>query len=98
MALLVSSILCGACVDNAFHGLQMGNGNRIRMAPSYCGNKLMKLPSLDGGSWVDLFGLAILARLIAPLFHFPPMNAAEAGTWAATIASFSFYNTNGPKT
>lgn len=57
----------------------------------------MKLPSLDGGSWVDLFGLAILVRLLAPLFHLPAMNAAEAGTWAATIASFAYSNTGTPK-
>lgn len=57
----------------------------------------MKLPSLDGGSWVDMFGVVVLIRLLAPLFHLPAMNAAEAGTWAATISSFAYYNTNGPK-
>jgi hypothetical protein len=55
----------------------------------------MRLPSLDGGSWVDLFGVAILLRLLAPLFHLPPMNGAEAGTWAATIASFAATNIGG---
>jgi hypothetical protein len=57
----------------------------------------MKLPSLDGGSWVDLFGLVMLVRLIAPLFHLPPMTMAEAGTWGATIASFAATHIGGPK-
>jgi hypothetical protein len=57
----------------------------------------MKMPSLDGGSWVDLFGTVMLVRLLAPLFHLPPMNVAEAGTWAATIASFAATNIGGPK-
>lgn len=57
----------------------------------------MKLPSLDGGSWVDMFGLVILIRLLAPLFYLPPMNAAEAGIWAATVASFAATNIGGPK-
>lgn len=55
----------------------------------------MKLPSLDGGSWVDLFGVVILARLLGPLFHLPPMTAAEAGTWASTIAAFAYSNRPG---
>lgn len=57
----------------------------------------MKLPSLDGGSWVDLFGLVFLVRLLGPLFHLPAMNTAEAGVWGATIASFAYSN-GGPKT
>jgi len=57
----------------------------------------MRLPSLDGGSWVDMFGVVMLVRLLAPLFHLPAMNAAEAGTWAATIASFAATNIGGPK-
>ena len=57
----------------------------------------MRLPSLDGGSWVDLFGVVMLVRLIAPLFRFPPMTMAEAGIWGATIASFAATNIGGPK-
>jgi len=53
--------------------------------------------SLDGGTWVDLFGVVFLVRLLAVLFHFPPLTMAEAGIWGTTIASFSWYNTNGPK-
>ena len=52
---------------------------------------------LNGGDFVDLFGVVMLIRLLAPLFHMPPMNAAEAGTWAATIASFAATNIGGPK-
>lgn len=57
----------------------------------------MKLPSFDGGIWVDLFGIVMLLRLLGPLFHFPPMTAAEAGVWAATIASFAASNIGGTK-
>ena len=59
---------------------------------------MFKLPSLDGGSWVDLFGLVMLVRLIAVMFHFPALSMAEAGLWAATITSFAYSNTNGPRT
>jgi len=56
------------------------------------------MPKLDGGTWVDMFGVVILIRLILPLFHFPPMTYAEAGIWGTTIASFAYSNTgNGPK-
>lgn len=58
----------------------------------------MRLPSLDGGSWIDIFGVVVLVRLIAPLFHFAPMTMAEAGVWSATIASFAATNIGGPKT
>lgn len=52
---------------------------------------------IDGGQWVDLFGIVFLIRLLAPLFHLPAMNAPEAGIWGCTIASFAYSNTGGPK-
>jgi hypothetical protein len=52
---------------------------------------------ISGNQWVDVFGMVVLARLIAPLFHLPPMNMAEAGVWSATIASFAATNIGGPK-
>lgn len=55
------------------------------------------MKSLDGGSWVDLFGVVFLIRLIASLFHCPPLTNAEAGLWMATIASFAATNISGPK-
>lgn len=55
------------------------------------------MQSLSGGSWVDLFGAVVLIRLVAPLFHLPPMTYAEAGVWSATIASFAATNIGGPK-
>jgi hypothetical protein len=57
----------------------------------------MKLPSLDGGSWVDLFGIVIILRLLAVFAHFPPLTLAEAGIWGTTIASFAASNIGGPK-
>jgi hypothetical protein len=52
---------------------------------------------LDGGEWVDLFGIVMLIRLIAPLFHMPPMTFPEAGIWGTTIASFAASNIGRPK-
>jgi hypothetical protein len=53
---------------------------------------------LQGGDFVDIFAVVFIARLIGPLFHLPAMNGAEAGMWAATIASFAASNIGGPKT
>lgn len=58
---------------------------------------MLKLPSLDGGSWVDLFGIIIILRLLAVLIHFPPLTMAEAGIWGTTICSFAVSNIGGPK-
>jgi hypothetical protein len=52
---------------------------------------------IKGGTWVDVFGAVILIRLIAPLFHLPPMTMAEAGVWGTTIVSFAATNIGGPK-
>jgi hypothetical protein len=53
--------------------------------------------NLDGGDWVDIFGVVILARVIAVFWHFPPLTMAEAGLWSVTIGSFAYSNTKGPK-
>lgn len=53
--------------------------------------------NFDGGQWVDLFGVVFIIRLMAVLWHFPPLTLAESGMWAATISSFAYSNTQGPK-
>jgi hypothetical protein len=53
---------------------------------------------LQGSTWVDLFGAVVLARLVSPMFHLPPMNPSEAAIWSATIASFAATKIGGPKT
>lgn len=53
--------------------------------------------TVGGGLYVDAFAIVMLLRLLGPLKGYPSMNAAEAGMWAATIAAFSYSNTNGPK-
>lgn len=53
--------------------------------------------SVSGGLYVDCFAVVMLLRLLGPLKGYPAMNPAEAGMWAATIAAFSYSNTNGPK-
>jgi hypothetical protein len=56
------------------------------------------MKSLDGGSWIDIFGVVILARIIAVFWHFPPLTVAEAGLWSCTISAFAMTNTfGGPK-
>jgi hypothetical protein len=55
-----------------------------------------RMKSLDGGTWVDLFGVIILARLIAVFFHFPPLTMQEAGLWSCTVGAFAYSN-HGPK-
>jgi len=52
---------------------------------------------LDGGDWVDLFGLVFIARLLAVLWGLPPLTLAEAGIWGTTIASFAASNIGKPK-
>jgi len=48
---------------------------------------------IDGGTWVDVFGLVFIIRLLAVLLHMPPVTMAEAGLWGATITSFAYSNT-----
>ena len=52
---------------------------------------------IDGGDWVDIFGIVFIIRLLAPLFHMPPLTYSEAGVWGTTIASFAYSNTGTPK-
>jgi len=53
------------------------------------------MKSLDGGSWVDLFGIVFLIRLVAAMFRFPPLTNAEAGLWMVTISAFAATNIGG---
>lgn len=48
--------------------------------------------NFDGGTWVDVFGLVFIIRLLAVLWHFPPLTMAEAGLWGVTIGSFAYSN------
>jgi hypothetical protein len=58
--------------------------------------QLQDLLSVDGGLYVDAMCLVIIARLIAVLFHCPPLTGSEAGLWGVTIATYG-YTTKGPK-
>jgi hypothetical protein len=58
--------------------------------------KLQEFLSVDGGLYVDAMCVVIIVRLLAVLFKFPPMTAAEAGLWAATIGTYG-YTSNRPK-
>jgi hypothetical protein len=53
--------------------------------------------SVDGGLYVDLMCITIIVRLIAVLFHFPPLTGAEAGLWAATIGTYGASQFKGPR-
>lgn len=52
--------------------------------------KIQELVSIDGGIYVDAMCLVMIVRLVAPLFGHAPMNAPEAGIWAATIGTFGY--------
>ncbi len=53
--------------------------------------------SLKGGTFVDLFAIVFLVRLLGPLKGLAALNPSEAGMWAATIAAFAATNIGGPK-
>ena len=57
---------------------------------------LQNLVSVKGRLFVDMFAVVMVVRLIAVLAGKPPLTAAEAGMWAATIATFGYSN-SGPK-
>ena len=52
---------------------------------------------LEGGTWVDIFGVVFIARLLAVLWGLPPLTLAEAGIWGTTISAFAYSNSQGPK-
>jgi len=52
--------------------------------------------TVRGDLYVDCFAIVMLLRLLGPFKGFPAMTPAEAGLWAATIASFAYSN-GGPK-
>ncbi len=58
-------------------------------------NDIQNILSLKGGLYVDAFAIVFLIRLLGPLKGLTPLNASEAGMWAATIAAFAY--SNGPK-
>lgn len=53
--------------------------------------------SVDGGLYLDLMCIVIVVRLLAVLKGYAPMTNAEAGIWAATIATFGASQFKGPK-
>lgn len=48
--------------------------------------------NVDGGTWVDIFGVVIIARLLAVMKGMPALTPAEASIWAATITSLAYTN------
>ena len=44
---------------------------------------------IKGGTFVDLFAVVFLVRLLGPLWHLPAINIAEATFWSATVESFA---------
>jgi len=57
---------------------------------------IQDLLSVDGGLYVDFMCVAVIIRLLAVLWRFPPMSNAEAGLWGVTIATYG-YTTKGGK-
>ena len=50
--------------------------------------KVQEFLAVDGGLYVDLMCIVIVGRLIAVLFHFPPLTPAEAGLLGGNNRSF----------
>ena len=46
-------------------------------------NVIQDAVQVKGGTWVDLFGLVMIARLLAPLKGMAPLNPSEAGVCGA---------------
>ena len=44
---------------------------------------------IKGGTFVDLFAVVFLVRLLAPLWHLPAINMSEATFWSMTIGAFA---------
>lgn len=61
-------------------------------------HKVQAFLSVDGGLYIDAMCLVILLRLLAVLKGYPPMTAAEAGLWGATICTYGYSQRGGPKT
>jgi uncharacterized protein (DUF2164 family) len=51
---------------------------------------------IKGGTFVDLFALVFLIRLLGPLWGLQGINISEATLWSATIGAFAISH-GGPK-
>lgn len=47
---------------------------------------------LDGGTYVDIFAIVFIARLLAPLWGYKPLTLGEASVWGSTIGAFGYSN------
>lgn len=59
--------------------------------------QLQEFLAVDGGLYVDIFALVVIARLLGVMFGFPPLTCNEASVWAATIATFGATQFKGPR-
>jgi hypothetical protein len=58
---------------------------------------LAQIPDVKGGTFVDVFAVIFIVRLLGPLWGLHSINTAEAMLWGSTIASFAYGHGNGPK-
>jgi len=59
------------------------------------GKVIQDIIQFKGGTYVDLFAIVFILRLLGPFKGYPAMNPSEAGMWAATIAAFAYSNPKG---
>ncbi len=55
-------------------------------------DQVQSIGSIDGGLYVDAFGLVIMFRLLAVLKGYPALTAAEATTWGTAIGALAYSN------
>jgi hypothetical protein len=58
---------------------------------------LQDIISVKGGLYVDVFGVVMIIRLLAPLKGYQPITPSEAAVWASTIGAFAAAVIGGPK-
>lgn len=60
-------------------------------------DKLQALIDLHGDSWLALFTLVTIIRIIMAAFKYPPVTMAEAAAYSSCVAAFAASNIGRPK-
>jgi hypothetical protein len=55
-------------------------------------NKIQELLDLHGDTWLGLFTLVVLMRIILVLSGYHALTTAEAATYSTAIAAFAYSN------
>lgn len=55
-----------------------------------------KIIDLHGDTWLGLFTLFVLVRILAVLKGYPPLTAGESGAYSMCIGAFAYSNKGKP--